>query len=88
MHVAGDSMLPLILPKAVIAVDMHVTDRAILSGKIVLVSHRDLGFKIGARLLMQACGRQTSWSPRTRSTRLSISRPIRHGRSLVKFYGG
>ncbi len=50
MHVAGDSMLPLILPKAVIAIDMHVTDRAILSGKIVLVSHRDLGFKI-ARLL-------------------------------------
>jgi phage repressor protein C with HTH and peptisase S24 domain len=49
MHVAGDSMLPLIVPKAVIAIDMHVTDRAILSGKIVLVSHRDLGFKI-ARL--------------------------------------
>lgn len=50
MHVAGDSMVPLIAPNAVIAVDMHVTDREILAGKIVLVSHRDLGFKI-ARLL-------------------------------------
>jgi len=49
MHLAGDSMLPLIPPKAVIAVDMHVTDRATLSGKIVLASHRDLGFKV-ARL--------------------------------------
>lgn len=42
-------MLPLIPPKAVIAVDMQVTDRAALSGKIVLASHRDLGFKV-ARL--------------------------------------
>lgn len=42
-------MFPLIAANAVIAVDMQVTDRVILSGKIVLVSHRDLGFKI-ARL--------------------------------------
>ena len=49
MHMAGDSMLPLIAPKAVIAVDLHVTDRAALRGKIVLASHRDLGFKV-ARL--------------------------------------
>jgi phage repressor protein C with HTH and peptisase S24 domain len=49
MHAAGDSMLPLIAPNAVVAVDMHVTDRDLLLGKIVLASHRDLGFKI-ARL--------------------------------------
>jgi transcriptional regulator with XRE-family HTH domain len=49
IHVAGDSMVPLIVPKAVIAVDIHATDRTALAGKIVLVSHRDLGFKI-ARL--------------------------------------
>jgi transcriptional regulator with XRE-family HTH domain len=49
MHVAGDSMLPLIAPNAVIAVDMHVADRGTLLGKIVLATHRDHGFKI-ARL--------------------------------------
>lgn len=49
MHVTGDSMLPLIAPNSVIAVDMHITDRRALSGKIVLASHRDHGFKI-ARL--------------------------------------
>lgn len=49
IHVSGDSMLPLIAPKAVIAVDMQATDRAVLSGKIVVASHRDLGFKV-ARL--------------------------------------
>jgi transcriptional regulator with XRE-family HTH domain len=49
MHVAGDSMLPLIAPNAIIAVDTHITDRGTLLGKIILASHRDLGFKI-ARL--------------------------------------
>lgn len=49
MHVSGDSMLPLITPEAVIAIDTHAVDRGTLLGKIVLASHRDLGFKI-ARL--------------------------------------
>lgn len=49
MHVAGDSMFPVIPPHAVIAIDTQVTDRATLRGKIVLASHRDLGFKV-ARL--------------------------------------
>jgi transcriptional regulator with XRE-family HTH domain len=49
MHVAGDSMLPLIAPKAVVAIDTHAVDRGTLLGKIVLASHRDIGFKI-ARL--------------------------------------
>ena len=49
MHVAGDSMLPLITPNAVIAVDTHAVDRETLEGRIVLASHRDVGFKV-ARL--------------------------------------
>jgi transcriptional regulator with XRE-family HTH domain len=49
IHVTGDSMLPLIAPKSLIAVDMHITDRDTLLNKIVLASHRNLGFKI-ARL--------------------------------------
>jgi SOS-response transcriptional repressor LexA len=49
VHLTGDSMLPLIAPKALIAVDLQVTDRVALLGKIVLASHRDLGFKV-ARL--------------------------------------
>lgn len=49
MHVAGDCMEPLIGPDAVIAVDMQVGDRSTLLRKIVLASHRNLGFKV-ARL--------------------------------------
>ena len=49
IHLAGDSMSPLIPPRALIAVDTHVTERSALRGKIVLVAHRDLGFKV-ARL--------------------------------------
>jgi SOS-response transcriptional repressor LexA len=49
MHVKGDCMSPLIASDAVIAVDMHVADRSTLLRKIVLASHRNLGFKI-ARL--------------------------------------
>jgi transcriptional regulator with XRE-family HTH domain len=49
IHVSGDSMVPVIWPRAVIAVDMHTADRTSLVGKIVLASHRDLGFKV-ARL--------------------------------------
>jgi SOS-response transcriptional repressor LexA len=50
MHLAGDSMLPLIAPNAVVAIDTHITDRTNLIGKIVLAAHRNTGFKI-ARLL-------------------------------------
>lgn len=49
LHVFGDSMLPLISSNSVVTVDMHVSNRKDLSGKIVLASHRDLGFKV-ARL--------------------------------------
>lgn len=38
MHVSGDSMLPLITPEAVIAVDTHAVDRGTLLGKSPRIS--------------------------------------------------
>lgn len=49
MHLVGDSMVPLIPPGSVLFVDTSVTERDDLSGKLAVVSHRDLGFKV-ARL--------------------------------------
>lgn len=49
MKVAGDSMMPLIPPEAIIAVDTAVTDRGDVDGKIAVFSHREQGFKV-ARL--------------------------------------
>jgi transcriptional regulator with XRE-family HTH domain len=49
MHLEGDSMVPAIPPGSILFVDTAVTDRERLDKKIVVVSHRDLGFKV-ARL--------------------------------------
>ena len=49
MDLSGDSMLPVIAPHAIIAVDTAVTDRSLLHKKLAVFSHRDLGFKV-ARL--------------------------------------
>jgi phage repressor protein C with HTH and peptisase S24 domain len=49
MHLTGDSMVPVIPPDTVIAVDTAVTERSQLDKKIAVFSHRDLGFKV-ARL--------------------------------------
>jgi SOS-response transcriptional repressor LexA len=46
MHLAGDSMMPVIAPGSVIFVDTAVTDRTGLNRKLAVVSHRDLGFKV------------------------------------------
>ncbi len=46
MHMAGDSMSPLIPPESIIFVDMATTDRDRLDQKLVIVAHRDLGFKV------------------------------------------
>ena len=46
MHFAGDSMEPLIYPGSVIFLDTAVRDRGELAGKLAMVSHRELGFKI------------------------------------------
>lgn len=49
MHVAGDSMYPTIPSGSILFVDTAVTDRDQLNQKLVVVAHRDLGFKV-ARL--------------------------------------
>jgi transcriptional regulator with XRE-family HTH domain len=61
MHLEGDSMLPTISPGAILFVDTAETERGRLERKIVVVAHRDLGFKVarfhrigGADLLVSA----------------------------------
>ena len=61
MHLAGDSMVPAILPGSIIFIDTAATDRDHLNQKIAVVAHRDLGFKVarfqrfsGADLLVSA----------------------------------
>jgi transcriptional regulator with XRE-family HTH domain len=49
MHLEGDSMVPAIPAGSILFVDTAVTDRDQLDKKIVVISHRDLGFKV-ARL--------------------------------------
>ena len=61
IHLVGDSMAPAIAPGSILFVDTAVTDRDKLNEKIVVVAHRDLGFKVarlqrlqGADLLISA----------------------------------
>jgi phage repressor protein C with HTH and peptisase S24 domain len=46
MHVAGDSMYPTIPPGSILFVDTASTGREDLNEKLVVVAHRDLGFKV------------------------------------------
>ncbi len=46
MHVAGDSMYPTIPAGSILFVDTAVTDRDTVNQKLVVVAHRDLGFKV------------------------------------------
>jgi phage repressor protein C with HTH and peptisase S24 domain len=46
MHVAGDSMHPTIPAGSILFVDTAVTDRDAVNEKLVVVAHRDLGFKV------------------------------------------
>lgn len=46
MHIAGDSMYPTIPEGSILFVDAASTDRDQLSEKLVVVAHRDLGFKV------------------------------------------
>jgi phage repressor protein C with HTH and peptisase S24 domain len=46
MHLAGDSMVPVILPGSINFIDTAATDREQLRQKIAVVAHRDLGFKV------------------------------------------
>jgi transcriptional regulator with XRE-family HTH domain len=61
MHLVGDSMTPAIPAGSILFVDTAETDRDKLDQKIVVVAHRDLGFKVarlqrlqGADLLISA----------------------------------
>jgi transcriptional regulator with XRE-family HTH domain len=49
IHLEGDSMAPMIAAGSILFVDTAASDREKLDRKIVVVSHRDLGFKV-ARL--------------------------------------
>ncbi len=46
MHIKGDSMSPTILSGSILFIDAASTDRDQLNEKLVVVSHRDLGFKV------------------------------------------
>lgn len=61
MHLAGDSMSPIINPGSIVFVDTAQKDRDRLHQRITVVAHRDLGFKVarlqrvnGADLLVSA----------------------------------
>jgi phage repressor protein C with HTH and peptisase S24 domain len=79
IHIEGDSMLPLIGPGAIIAVDMQTTDPDLLGGKIALVSHRDMGFKIARLQRLPSADILVSANPKympidiTKDTRWKIS---------------
>jgi phage repressor protein C with HTH and peptisase S24 domain len=49
VHVVGDAMFPVIPSGSILFVDTAVTERDQLNEKLVVVAHRDLGFKV-ARL--------------------------------------
>jgi phage repressor protein C with HTH and peptisase S24 domain len=46
IHTAGDSMYPTIPSGSILFVDTASTDRETLNEKLVVVAHRDLGFKV------------------------------------------
>ena len=46
IHLSGDSMYPTIPSGSVLFVDIAATDRNQLNEKLVVVAHRDLGFKV------------------------------------------
>jgi transcriptional regulator with XRE-family HTH domain len=47
MHLSGDSMSPVMQAGSILFIDTAVTERDHLHHKLAVVSHRDLGFKIG-----------------------------------------
>jgi len=46
IHISGDSMYPTIPSGSILFVDTAATDRDQLNQKLVVVAHRDLGFKV------------------------------------------
>lgn len=64
MHMEGDSMAPDIPPGAILFLDTAVTDRDQLHRKLVVVSHRDLGFKVARLQRLEASDLLISVNPR------------------------
>jgi transcriptional regulator with XRE-family HTH domain len=46
MHLSGDSMAPVIAADSIVFVDTAATERERLHQRLIVVSHRDLGFKV------------------------------------------
>lgn len=64
MHLEGDSMAPAISPGSILFVDTAATDRDHVDKKIVVVSHRDLGFKVARLQRLQGTDLLVSANPR------------------------
>lgn len=75
MHLAGDSMEPVIPPGSIIFVDTATVERDRLNQKIAVVSHRDEGFKV-ARLQRLATA-DLMVSANHRYAALDVSNPSR-----------
>jgi SOS-response transcriptional repressor LexA len=71
MHLAGDSMDPVIPPGSILFVDTAVTDRDQLQQKLAVVTHRDLGFKVAR--FQRLPGTDLMVSPNRRYLPLDIS---------------
>ncbi|HKF47111.1 MAG TPA: XRE family transcriptional regulator [Terracidiphilus sp.] len=65
MHLAGDSMEPTIGQGSILFVDTAVTDRGQLDRKVIVVSHRDLGFKVARLQRLATSDLLISANPRT-----------------------
>jgi phage repressor protein C with HTH and peptisase S24 domain len=55
MHLAGDSMVPVMLPGSIIFIDTAANERDYLNEKIAVVAHRDLGFKVARFQRLSGC---------------------------------
>jgi len=71
MHLSGDSMDPVIPPGSIIFVDTAVNDRDRLHQKLVVVMHRDQGFKVAR--FQRLPGTDLMVSPNRRYLPLDVS---------------
>ena len=65
MHLAGDSMEPTIWSGSILFVDTAMTERDQLNHKIVVVAHRDHGFKVARLQRLAGTDLLVSANPRT-----------------------
>jgi transcriptional regulator with XRE-family HTH domain len=65
MHLAGDSMYPTIPHGSILFVDTAATDRYGLNQKLVVIAHRDLGFKVARFQRLAGSDLLVSANPKT-----------------------